>query len=151
MSLTAGSCLYSTTSMRSRQVEPSKGSSSVFEGKYCHCFSGGGRGMMGKIPHQLQCLSKGSEPLAIIRPILPWNVPGSTSLRPDPLRQFFFLFVFLRLSFIMALFHCMVWIGTGCFSSLLGSIFHCVQYLVLGEFFYLYFFFCTVLAKGLKG
>uniref|UniRef100_A0A672QF32 Afadin, adherens junction formation factor n=1 Tax=Sinocyclocheilus grahami TaxID=75366 RepID=A0A672QF32_SINGR len=41
----------------------------------------------GEIPHQLKCLWKGSGPLALIRPILPWNVPGSTSLRPGPLRQ----------------------------------------------------------------
>ncbi len=54
----------------------------------------GGTGNDGEIPHQLKCLWKGSGPLALIRPILPWNVPGSTSLRPGPLWQCFFFFFF---------------------------------------------------------
>ncbi len=87
-------------SLRSWQVEPSKGRSTqsrVFEGKILPVLQWGGTGNDGEIPHQLKCLWKGSGPLALIRPILPWNVPGSTSLRPGPLWQCFF-FSFLLLS-----------------------------------------------------
>ncbi len=84
-------------SLRSWQVEPSKGRSTqsrVFEGKTLPVLQWGGTGNDGEIPHQLKCLWKGSGPLTLIRPILPWNVPGSTSLRPGPLWQCFFFFFF---------------------------------------------------------
>lgn len=83
-------------SLRSWQVEPCKGrptQSRVFEGKILPVLQwGGGIWNDGEIPHQLKCLWKGSGPLALIRPILPWNVLGSTSLRPGPLRLFTFIF-----------------------------------------------------------
>lgn len=85
-------------SLRSWQVEPSKGRSTqscVFEGKILPVLQRGGTWNDGEIPHQLKCLWKGSGPLVLIRPILPWNVPGSTSLRPGPLRQCFFFFFFI--------------------------------------------------------
>ncbi len=96
-------------SMRSWQVEPSKGRSTqsrVFEGKILPVLQwGGGTWNDGEIPHQLKCLWKGSGPLALIRPILPWNVPGSTSLRPTaPIFFFFFFFLLLPLLFFISYF-----------------------------------------------
>lgn len=44
------------------------------------------------IPVPCECWRKGSGPLALIRPILPWNVSGSTSPRPSPQRQCFRFF-----------------------------------------------------------
>lgn len=83
-------------SLRSWQVEPSKGRSTqscVFEGKYCQCFSGGDVEWWGN-SSTAQVLVERSGPLALIRPKLPWNVPGRTSLRPGPLRQCFFFFYY---------------------------------------------------------
>lgn len=78
--------------LRSRQVEPSTGKFSLCSGRAGH----GGNSSLLREHYSSECLWKGSGPLALIRPILPWNVSGSTSPRPSPQRQrvWFFTLIF---------------------------------------------------------